>query len=187
MYLIFGHLDPWEHGSYKTRVENHSCYDLLGAVRSPKLQLAQSRSYVYTLGPKVRSDPHVLPHSQKRQVLFLPRLPVFRAFGDVRSRDAFLAKTRPVACSEHLGAVERFLSRASTGAEKQVEGSSLALKPKMANWGTMVLVGTSTVFRLQGLTVPASPIDELLPADRKDQTQARPSGTLCRREKHAAG
>ena len=44
--------------------------------------------------PHVRSDPHVLPHSQKRQVLFLPRLPVFRAFGDVRSRDAFLLKKR---------------------------------------------------------------------------------------------
>ena len=102
-------------------------------------------------------------------------------------------KTRPVACSEHLGVVERFLggaatySRASTGAEKHVGGSLRALQLKMANWGTMGLVGTSTVFRLQGLTVPASPRDELLSADRKDQPQARPSGTLCRREKHAAG
>ena len=72
-------------------------------------------------------------------------------------------KTRPVACSEHLGAVERFLggaakcSRASTGAEKHVPGSLHALQLKMANWGTAVLVGTSTVFRLQGLTVPVLP------------------------------
>ena len=57
----------------------------------------------------------------------------------------------------------------------------------MANWGTMVLVATSIEFRFQGLTAPASPRDELLSADRKDQPQARPSGTLCMREKHAAG
>ena len=56
----------------------------------------------------------------------------------------------------------------------------------MANWGTMVLVATSIEFRFQGLTAPASPRDELLSADRKDQPQARPSGTLCMREKHAA-
>ena len=72
--------------------------------------------------------------------------------------------------------------RATTGAEKHVGGSSHAFHLKMANWGTTVLVGTSTVFRLQGLTVPASPKDELLSADRKDQPQARPSGALCRRE-----
>ena len=35
-----------------------------------------------------------MPHSQKRQVLFLLRLPVFRAFGDVRSRDAVFGKKR---------------------------------------------------------------------------------------------
>ena len=52
----------------------------------------------------------------------------------------------------------------------------------MANWGTMVLVATGTVLRLQGLTVPAFSRDELLSADRKDQPQARPSGTPCMRE-----
>ena len=57
----------------------------------------------------------------------------------------------------------------------------------MANWGTLVLVATSTEFRFQGLKVPASPTDELLSADREDQPQARPSGTVCMRETHAAG
>ena len=110
-----------------------------------------------------------------------------------KSGRVFFQKTRPVECSEHLGAVERFLggaakcSRASTGAEKHVGGSLHALQLKMANRGTTVLVGTSTVFRLQGITVPASLRDERLSADRKDQPQARPSGKLCRSEEHAAG
>ena len=55
----------------------------------------------------------------------------------------FLKKTRPVACSEHLGAVERFLgsaakcSRAGTGAEKHVGGSLRASQLKMARSGAL--------------------------------------------------
>ena len=77
----------------------------------------------------LRSDPHVLPHSERCHVLFLPRLLVIRALADVRRRDAFFSKTRPVECSQHLPAVERFLggaekcSRAGTGAQQHVGGS----------------------------------------------------------------